>query len=172
MKSLYAYISEALDIYRLYDVEATYFVNPNEIILECPESFNESNVQIYMNDLWLEALPTGKDNANKYFGLNKDNITDVFFEYDSYEHLSVEPKDYIHWDSKFGGSTNKDEELNYFKIKNLKYKIAFDRFDLTDVDNTTFEENLIKIFTAAESNTENEYPIEIQFDKDSLKYRK
>ena len=62
--------------------------------------------------------------------------------------------------------------MEYFKLKNIKYIIVFDRFDLTEVDDDTAEDKLVDIFTAAESNNENEYPIEIKFDKDSLKYRK
>ena len=43
---------------------------------------------------------------------------------------------------------------------------------MTDVNDDNVKEKLIKIFKSTESNNENEYPIEIVFDEDSLKYRK
>ena len=43
---------------------------------------------------------------------------------------------------------------------------------MVDVDDDNVEEKLIDIFRVAESSKENEYPIEIQFNEDSLEYRK
>ena len=43
---------------------------------------------------------------------------------------------------------------------------------MVDVDDNNVEEKLIDLFRATESSKVNEYPIEIQFDEDSLKYRK
>ena len=91
----------------------------------------------------------------------------------TYPAFDVEPKEYVEWDSKYDvKKSNNDIKLEYFKIKNLKYIITFDRFDMVDVTDDTVEEKLIDVFKAAESSKENEYPVEIQFDEDSLKYRK
>lgn len=173
MKSLIQYIKEStVDVYRLNEVEATYFVQPDEIILQAPETYNESNIQIYMDDLWLSELPSNEKYSEKFFGINHDSIIDVKFEYDTFEHTDIEPKEYIEWKSDYDKHINDDVKLEYFRIKNLKYIITFDRFDLTDVDDDTVEQELIDIFKAAESNNHNKYPIEIKFDEDSLKYRK
>ena len=172
MKSLQNFILESVEIYRLNEVIATYFVQPDEIILQAPETYNESDIQIYIDDLWLKELPSDEQYSEKFFGVNKDSITDAHFEYDSYEHLSVEPKDYIEWDTKYDQNQKDDIKLEYFKIKNLKYIITFDRFDLTDVDDNTVKQKLIDIFKSSESNYQNKYPIEIKFDDYSLKYRK
>jgi len=43
---------------------------------------------------------------------------------------------------------------------------------MVDVTDDNVEEKLIDVFKAAESSKENEYPIEIIFDEDSLEYRK
>ena len=174
MKSFIEYIKEAVETYRLNEVEATYLVQPEEIILQAPETYQESDIQQYMDDMWLTYLPSGPDYSEKFFGKNNDNISDVHFEYDTFEHIDVEPKDYIEWDSKYDTKKNNDEDikLDYFKIKNLKYVISFDRFDMVDVDDDDVKEQLIKIFKAAESNDANEFPIEIVFDEDSLEYRK
>ena len=126
-----------------------------------------------MDDMWLNSLPSSQDYSEQFFGKNNDNISDAHFEYDTFEHIDVEPKEYIEWKSKYDvKKTNNDVKLDYFKIKNLKYIISFDRFDMIDVNEDNVEEQLIKIFKAAESNDANEYPIEIVFDEDNLEYRK
>ena len=173
MKTFSQFIREAIEAYRLNEVEATYNVQPEEIILQAPETFQESDIQQYIDDMWLNALPSGQDYSEKFFGKNNDNISDAHFEYDTFEHIDIEPRDYIEWNPKYDVKKSGDDiKLDYFKIKNLKYIITFDRFDLVDVTDDTVKDELIKIFNASESNKENEYPIEIQFDSDSLEYRK
>lgn len=173
MKGITQFILEAVDIYRLNSVEATYNVQPEEIILQAPETFQESDIQQYMDDMWLNQLPSSQDYSEKFFGKNNDSISDVHFEYDTFEHIDIEPREYIEWDPKYDVKKSGDDiKLDYFKIKNLRYIIDFDRFDLVDVDDDNVEEKLIDIFRASESSKENEYPIEIQFDEDSLEYRK
>ena len=44
-------------------------VSPDEIILQAPETYSESDLQIYMDDLWLDELPSGDDYAKKFFGI-------------------------------------------------------------------------------------------------------
>lgn len=173
MKTFKQFILEAIDAYRLNSVEVTYNVQPEELIIQAPETFQETDIQQYMDDMWLNALPSGQDYSEQFFGKNNDNIIDVHFEYDNFEHLTIEPKEYIKWDAKFDVKKTKDDvKLDYFKIKNLKYIIEFDRFDMVDVTDDNVEEKLIDIFRSAESSKINEYPIEIQFDEDSLEYRK
>ena len=173
MKRFKDYILESVNAYRLNSVEATYLVQPEEIILQAPETFQESDIQQYMDDMWLNALPSSQDYSEQFFGKNNDSINDVHFEYDTFEHIDIEPKEFIEWNAKYDvKKTNDDIKLDYFKIKNLKYIISFDRFDMVDVNDDNVEEQLIKIFKAAESNDANKYPIEIIFDKDSLEYRK
>ena len=173
MKSIITYIKESVETYRLNEVEATYNVQPEEIILQAPETFQESDIQQYMDDMWLNALPSSQDYSEKFFGKNNDSISDAHFEYDTFEHIDVEPKEYIEWDPKFDVKKSKDDvKLEYFKIQNLKYIITFDRFDMVDVTDDDVEQKLIDIFKAAESSKANEYPIEIIFDSDSLEYRK
>jgi hypothetical protein len=173
MKSIITYIKESVETYRLNEVEATYNVQPEEIILQAPETFQESDIQQYMDDMWLNSLPSSQDYSEKFFGKNNDSISDAHFEYDTFEHIDVEPKEYIEWDPKFDVKKSKDDvKLEYFKIQNLKYIITFDRFDMVDVTDDDVEQKLIDIFKAAESSKANEYPIEIQFDEYKLEYRK
>ena len=173
MKSLQQFILENSEIYRLTEVVAKYFVQPNEIMLQAPETYNESDIQIYIDDMWLKNLPSSENHAEKLFGVNKDSISDAHFEYDGFEHLEQEPNEYIEWDAKYDSKTsNEDIKLEYFKLKNLKYIITFDRFDMTNTDDDNVQNKLIDIFKAAESNDANKYSIEIRFDENSLKYIK
>ena len=173
MKYIVQFIKEAVEAYRLNEVEVTYNVQPEEIILQAPETFQESDIQQYMDDMWLNQLPSSQDYSEKFFGKNNDSISDAHFEYDTFEHIDVEPKDYIEWDPKFDVKKSGDDvKLEYFKIKNLKYIITFDRFDMVDVTDDTVKDHLIELFKTTESNKENEYPIEIVFDEDSLEFRK
>lgn len=173
MKPLIKYIYEVIEQFRVNDLEVDYIVEPEEIILQAPETFQESNIQQYIDDLWLNSLPSSKDYSEKFFGKNNSNITDAHFEYDTFEHIDVEPKDYIEWDSKYDDkNTDDDVKLEYFKLKNLKYIITFDKFDLIDIEEDEVDERLKKVFRASESNDENEYPIEIKFDEDNIEYRK
>lgn len=173
MKDLVTFIKEAVDTYRLNNVEATYIVEPEEIIIQAPETFQENDIQQYMDDRWLVQLPSNADYAKDFFGSNMDNIYDAHFEYDSFEHIDIEPRYYIEWDVKYDVKKTKDDvKLDYFRIKNLKYIISFDRFDMVGVDDDTVDEKLKDAFRAAESNDNNEWPIEIKFDEDALEYRK
>ena len=173
MKSLKNYIYESVEEFRVNDLEVNYTVQPEEIILQAPEVFQESDIKQYMDDMWINSLPSGQDNSEKFFGKNNSNITDAHFEYDTFEHIDVEPKDYIKWDSKYDDKkTGDDVKLEYFKIKNLNYIITFDKFDLVDVKEDEIDEKLKDIFRASESNDANDYPIEIKFDEDNIEYRK
>lgn len=173
MKEIAKFIKESIDTYRLNGVEATYIVQPEEIILQAPETFQESDIQQYMDDMWLSKLPSNSDYSEKFFGKNNDSISDVHFEYDTFEHIDIEPSEYIEWDPKYDSKKSGDDvKLEYFKIKNLRYIISFDRFDMVNVDDDNVREKLIDVFKSCESSKENEWPIEIVFDEDSLEFRK
>ena len=157
MRSFTQYIKESIDTYRLNEVEATYIVQPEEIILQAPETFQESDIQQYMDDMWLPKLPSNSDYSEKFFGKNNDSNTNNYVQ------------GYFQYDSKKSGD---DVKLEYFKIKNLRYIISFDRFDMVGVDDDNVREKLIDVFKSCESSKENEWPIEIVFDEDSLEFRK
>ena len=48
MKSLKNYIYESVEEFRVSDLEVNYMVQPEEIILQAPEVFQESDIQQYM----------------------------------------------------------------------------------------------------------------------------
>ena len=165
------YLSESYDSLRLNDVTVEYDVNPQELIIQAPNTYQETDIQLYINDMWLNRLPSGQDYSEKFFGNNFENIADAYFEYDSFEHITIEPAEYIEYEPKYDVKNKKEDQLDYFKITNLKYFINFDRFDLVDTDENHIKYTLEKIFKTAESSNINKYPIEIKFNKNSLEYR-
>lgn len=174
MKHITEYINEALEEFRVSNVRVTYRVEPEELYIQAPEKFQESDIQQYMDDSWLEHLPSADEYAEKMFGKNRENIADIYFEYDKFEHLNDtkrEPDEFIEYDNH-GDTTNNDEKLDFFKIKNLRYIILFEQFDLLNNDNDEdkIRESLNTVFRAAESNNKNEYPITIKYDEDELDF--
>lgn len=170
MKSFTQYILEAKDNLRLNAVTVTYECSPiqddkrDDVVVQAPDSYQEADLQQYINDLLLNELPSSQDYATKFFGNNDENIYDIYFEYDKFEHL--DPKDDteydIEWDNDYSKS-GKAEELGKFKLTNLKYVIKFDRFDMENVkDDDKISDYLQKIFDVTVSNTSNKYPIFIK----------
>lgn len=172
MKDIVKFIKESVNVYRLNKVIAEYLVQPEELIFQAPETYSESDIQIYIEDKYLNEMPSYTEYADKFFGTNADNIIDAHFEYDSFSHVDVEPKDYIEWDSKYDSKISKDVKLDYFKLSNIKYIIEFDRFDMDNVTDDDVKDKLIDIFKSSESNNANNWPLEIIFNEDSLEFRK
>lgn len=177
MKKLNEYILEAYKTYRLNNVKVKYDCHPDEFIIQAPETYQESDVQLYMDDKLLIQMPSGDQYAERFFGKNCDNIYDIHFEYDTFEHLesetSINKKDVnLEWDPKYNTSKNKDIVLNYFKITNLKYIIEFDRFDILNGNDDNVKKVLESVFMATVSNAENKYPIEITLDIKNIEYSK
>ena len=180
MKSLLQYILEdTVEIYRLNEVIATYFVQDSEIVLQAPETYSESDIQLYIDNLWLNDLPSNEKYSEKFFGVNHDSISDVYFEYDSIEHITnenvskynIDDEHLIKIDSSKINKNVDDNEIGLFKINNLKYVISFDRFDINKTfyvdgtNNTRIKDVINTIFKATESNSYNQnYPIKIIYN--------
>jgi hypothetical protein len=174
MKTLKTYINESYETYRLNNVKVTYDCKPDEFIVEAPETYQESDIQQYLDDKLLINLPSGIDYSEKFFGKNHDSISDIYFEYDTFEHMKDENKPSkisLKWDPRYNNN-NKDVTLNYFKITNLKYIIIFDRFDILNGNDDNVQRVLEEVFMATVSNNENEYPIEISLDTKNIEYSK
>ena len=80
-------IDEAYEKIVLNEVDAKFDVKPEVLYIEAPDHWNESDLQTYMNDMWLNKLPSGQDYSEKLFGPNFESIYDIYFEYNKYEHL-------------------------------------------------------------------------------------
>lgn len=175
MKNLVKYIKESYETYRLNNVTVKYDVHPEEFIIEAPETYQESDVQQYLDDKLLPELPSNIKYSEQFFGKNHDNIYDIYFEYETFEHLSEENKPSevnLEWDPKYNPTGTKDITLNYFKVTNLKYVIGFDRFDILNGSDDNVENVLKEIFMATVSNDYNKYPIDISLDEKNIEYKK
>ena len=48
MKDIVKFIKESVSVYRLNKVIAKYLVQPSELIFQAPETYSESDIQIYI----------------------------------------------------------------------------------------------------------------------------
>lgn len=170
MKNLINYIKESYSTITLYDVKVVFDVLPKEFYLSAPESYSESDIQIYLGDILLSKLPSENDKYSHLLGKNKDNISDAYFEYEKFEHINDYDKDVnLEWDSYYDERL-KDDKLNTFKLTNLKYIILFNEFDIKDDNKDDIKETMNTIFKAFDSSNINKYPVEIQYNSDLLEY--
>lgn len=185
MKRLTDYIKEeneqsALDIYKIYNLVAKYNCHPTKltesdiIIFEAPDNWNEDDIQQYLQDRFFSYLPGNEKFSDNFFGVNKDNIFDIYFEYEKFEHIDKIGNNIdIKFSSEYSRTKNDSEDLGCFKLTNLKYVIKFEEFDLTNIDDDyNAKEEIIKIFKNAESNSLNNYPLYIKFDAYHIEYQK
>ena len=74
MKDIVKFIKESVSVYRLNKVIAKYLVQPSELIFQAPETYSESDIQIYIGDKYLNEMPSYTEYAYNFFGINADNI--------------------------------------------------------------------------------------------------
>lgn len=174
MKRLVDYIFESFKEYRISDLIVKYICNPDKEYTQfyVPATYSEDDFIIYLGDLYFNELP-GSDKFNeKYFGKNADNIYDIYFEYERYE-KGVESKgEFIDWDKDIDTKHNpEEEEFVFLQVKGLKYCLSFDKFDLKDDNNDNLSETIDTIFSAANANSNNKFPLNIKFDNKNIEYK-
>jgi hypothetical protein len=176
MKSIKQFILESYDTFRVKDLTVKYKCYPEDEYIQfyVPETYSEDDFIIYLGDKYFNELPASDKFNEKYFGINKRNIYDVYFEYERYE-KGVESKgDFIDWDNdldKNHDPNNDTEKFTFVQVKGLNYVISFDSFDLKDEDSTNIDETLTTIFSAANANDNNKFPLNIQFDEKNIIYK-
>ena len=79
MKSLVQILNEALDGTQTLNSLEVKWDGPEDLFIQVPESYGESDIQIYMDDTLLPLMPVEAD--TKTLGKNEKNITDEYFEY-------------------------------------------------------------------------------------------
>lgn len=143
---------------------------PENLYIEAPESYSESDIQIYLDDKFLKQLPGSEENAEKFFGNQEKNIQDVYFEYDSIDvAMGKNQKADIEWDPTYDDE-NEDAKLQIYQIKNLKYVIEFSEFTVEAEDEHQAKETLDTIFNSTVSNNENKYDITISLNVDNMEF--
>ena len=171
MKSLKKYITEAIeDIIRLNDVTVTYEIDPKDVLISAPGLYQEQDVAAYLDSWLLEQMPTSVKLSKKFFGVNSDNITDAYFEYDKFEHLNKQiPRVNIEFDERYDVKGIKDFTLDTFKVSNLRFIVHFDRFDVSDTVQDV-QATLEGVFGATVSNNINRYPVKLYLTKNSITF--
>lgn len=169
MKSLSNYILEEYNTYRLNYVTVRFTTKENTII-EVPEKYTNSDIELYLNDALLEKMPSNYEFAEDLFGTNATNIIDAFFEFERIDPVSNQKPDIEFVPNK--GDNERDSKLVLYTIKNLVYVISFDRFDVLNGNDDNIKGILDLIFKTVESNSLNDYPIELHYDDKNLEYKK
>lgn len=173
MKNLTQYIKEAYDKFSVNDLKVVFDILPEIYTLTAPETYSESDLQIYLGDVILSKLPSEDEKYQKLFGKNINNINDAYFEYDKFEHSSDDYEDEqinLKWDKHYD-ENKKDVKLNMFKLTKLKYIILFDSFELLD-NSDDVDKTLNEIFSKMDSSDINDYPVTIKYNPDELEYSK
>lgn len=171
MKSLKDFINEGYEKKTVQNVKVVFDILPEEFYLNAPSKYSESDIQIYIGDVLLKELPSENKKYQNLLGKNKQNINDAYFEYEKFEHLNEETSDIepnLVWDSYYDDKV-KEEDLNYFKLTNLKYIIMFDEFELLD-DSDDTNKVLDEIFRKFDSSNINKYPVEIKYNPELLEF--
>ena len=170
MKNLVNYIKESYEKTTLSNVKVVFDVLPEEFYLNAPETYSESDVQIYLGDSLLKNLPSENKKYQNLLGKNKDYISDAYFEYDKFEHIKdFEDEVNLTWDSYYDDKVD-EKSLNTFKITGLKYTILFDEFEVLDKNNDDIKNVLDEIFTKLDSSSINKYPVEIKYNSELLEF--
>ena len=170
-KTFVQFLKEELETQNILDLIVKYDVVPKQIVLKAPSNYSEDQIIQYLQDLWFGELPGGPENLDKIFGVNGEHLIDTYLEYDGFTHSKDEIKgdEFIDWDSK--EDPDNEQELEYFTIKNIKYCMSFDSFELKVEPGTKLHPIVEKIFESYESNAMNKYPIEIKLDKRSIEFK-
>ena len=66
MKSLKQFIKEEYEANKVENLKLVFNVKPEEFYLNAPETYSESDIQLYMDDLWLNDLPSNEKYTRIY----------------------------------------------------------------------------------------------------------
>ena len=168
MKSLTRYITEKYNTKIVNDLVVEYDSPKHKLYIDAPSTYEESDIQQYIDDYILSKLPNDSTIGKKAFGINFSFISDAYFEYDKYEKLNRKLKDIdLEWNEEYANeNVDQDEKLNTFILYNLRYILKFDKFNVMYDDDA--KQTLNDIFSSYESNDMNKYPIELKYKKEKL----
>ena len=172
MKTLIKYIKESYEKISLENVKAVYDILPKVFTLNAPETYSESDIQIYLGDVLLSELPSENQKYSKLLGKNINNINDAYFEYDKFEHSDDDYEDEqinLKWDSYYDEKAN-DTKRNMFKLTNLKYIILFDEFELLDKTDDEPKKVLDEVLSKLDSSEINKYPVPIKYNSELTEF--
>ena len=165
------HFNENLNEFRIKDVKIVFDVEPEDVIFEIPDTWNDSNIITYLGDRFGHKLPAEESIGKKLFGNNLKNINDAYFEFDSVKYLSEHENPNFKWDPHFD-SSQKNPKLKYCSVYKLKYIILFDTFTLLKDDSQDEVEIANKVFSTVESSDANKYPLTLKYNSDETEFTK
>lgn len=172
MKELSTYIKECLKLFkegedqtiRLNDFECSWQVKDpinygGTFILELPEDYNDDEVSQYLNDMMLESMPTDEDLAKDFFGKgNADNIIDARFEYEDKKEVADKSKHTtLEYDKSIDDQYKGSNVLKRYELKNLRFIVDFEYFDVTNTSDDGLMYDLWDIFKRTKSSINVKY---------------
>ena len=171
MKSLVEHMYEALNDTTVLNKLEVKWDGPEEYFIQVPESYGESDIQIYLDDILLPQMPI--ENNIKALGKNEKELNDEYFEYESMEATQgTNQKADLEWDEQYDQSVN-GTNMNVMRIKGIKYCIAFNKFTIEkklDGDEATTD-FLYDFFNGIGADTNDELPFEIVLNKDNISWK-
>ena len=171
MKSIAQLLNEALSENETLNKLSVKWDGPDDLFVQVPESYGESDIQIYLDDTLLKDMPAEAD--SDALGKNEDELTDVYFEYDKLEAaLGTSQKADIEWDDHYDQAAN-GTNLQVMHIHGLKYCILFDKFTLENVeeDDDEIRDTLFNLFNGMTEDTKEDIPFEITLNKDNITWK-
>ena len=164
-------INEAKDDVEVRDLIVKYSC-PDDLYIQVPEKYGESDIQIYLDDTLLDKLPA--ETQENALGKNADNIVDCFFEYEKMDPSSgISQKSDIEWDESYDQSLN-GTNMVVQHIKGMKYVIKFDKFYINGIDENDEEEikdTIYNLFNGFTEDANDELPFDITLDKDNIEFK-
>lgn len=172
MKELSTYIKECLKSFkedrdqtiRLNDFECSWQVKDpinhgGTFILELPEDYKDDEISQYLNDMLLEAMPTDEDLAKDFFGTgNGDNIIDARFEYEDKKEVTDKSKHItLEYDKSVDDQYKGSDVLKVYELKNLRFIVDFEYFDVTNTSDDGLQYDLWDIFKRTKSSNNVKY---------------
>ena len=173
MRGIREFIFERFDQKHLENVKVSYDILPEIIYIEAPLNYSESDLQIYINDVASNNMPSSPENAKRLFGKNSGYIDDAYFEYDKFEHLNDSNTDNIKinikWDKQYDEKKT-EKDLSIFKITNMKYVILFSDFDIYCETDDQIHETIDKIFKATDNDKVNDFEYSIKYNSEATEF--
>lgn len=171
MKNLNLYIKEALGKTVTLKNLTIKYNGPDELYVQAPESYGESDIQIYLDDTLLSLLPA--ETAQKSFGKNERYITDAYFEYDRMEGVNgISQKADIEWDDHYDTEQNATT-MKVVRITSIKYVMVFEKFELTDIENDydKIKDTLFNLFEGIINDSDDDMPFELSLNPENMEWK-
>ena len=166
-------INEEFNSYRCKNLKVYFDIKYNDenvISFKIPETYSESDFQIYIQDLYLNDLPGNSFSTKEILKNNNSNLFDTNFEYDTYEKSDDEPKNFIDWKDDYDDHITNDDKFAYVKLENLQYIMHFDTFDLNCESEEDIEDSLKTIFESMNIENDDKIPFDLILNNDKMSY--